>query len=750
MYKKICIAIIVVTQLIFINISAQTLEEVIVTATKRETSLQDTPLAITAFTQDDIERAGFENLFEYGSKVPNLGFSNESDGRFNAGTPAIRGVAGGGVPGATGFYIDDIPVPEYMNPRVSDISRIEVLRGPQGTLYGARSMGGTVRLITNQANAEEFEANIHAGISDVSEGGLNWLADASVNVPLIKNKLGLRALAYFAENSGVYEKTLDTNTAGGFVNPTAPLTPFSRKNVDDESYYGGQLALTWHATEILTIKPRLMYQRADAAGLPFSDFTTGNFTQRSYYDIPEDGEEEWWLGSVTFNLDTSYGEVVSTTAKYDRKVTEHESQSEILNFFVGVISPGPIEEVEEDTSIVHETRFVADFGDLPFTDSLAATLGIFYENREHIRHYPLSLWDGLQAVGVPPNVGGGPQAFFNFDDTDTEELAFFGEATIKLTDDVRFTAGVRYSEVDVDYDSVSDGFINGGRTDPPPNKTSESSVNPKFQVEIDVNDDMMLYGTISRGFRIGGSNLPLSPALCGPELAALAAEGITAADTLSYESDSIWSREIGIKSTWLNNRLTVNAAGFSIAWNNVLQIIRFSCGFQFAANGGQARNKGFEVEIEAALMEGLDLSMGLGLTDAKITEGNPALGFAKGDRINQVPEITFNTAIQYTFPLFSNWEGFIRGDYNFYGDSISANNNSFGTAGRVRDSFEILNLRFGTFNTDDWDVSVFFDNVTNEHANLSDNRSIAAEVPGRARIVTNRPRTIGMEFRKRF
>ena len=121
---------------------AQAIEEIIVTATKRETSLQDTAMSITAIGEFELQRIGAEGIFDYGVKIPNLGFSNEADGRFNSGSPAIRGVAGGGVIGATGFYIDDIPVPEYMNPRVSDISRVEVLRGPQGTLYGARSMGG--------------------------------------------------------------------------------------------------------------------------------------------------------------------------------------------------------------------------------------------------------------------------------------------------------------------------------------------------------------------------------------------------------------------------------------------------------------------------------------------------------------------------------------------------------------------------------------------------------------------------------
>ena len=149
-------------------------------------------------------------------------------------------------------------------------------------------------------------------------------------------------------------------------------------------------------------------------------------------------------------------------------------------------------------------------------------------------------------------------------------------------------------------------------------------------------------------------------------------------------------------------------------------------------------------------MEGLNISMGFGYTDAEITKGDPLIRTMKGDRILQVPEVTFNAAAEYSFPLFADWEGYVRGDYSYYDDSLSANNVSGTIPPRVRDSFELLNFRIGAFQAGSWDVALFVKNATNDHANLSDNRSIAAEKPGRPRIVTNRPRSFGIEVRKDF
>ena len=725
---------------------AQVIEEIIVTATKRETSLQDTPMSITALGEFELQRIGAEGIFDYGVKIPNLGFSNEADGRFNSGSPAIRGVAGGGVIGATGFYIDDIPVPEYMNPRVSDISRVEVLRGPQGTLYGARSMGGDGARYHETGGCRRVRRLLWS-VNFGRQGGRHQLAGGRQCERADRGRRAGRPCAVLlrAEFSGVFDRV----HIAGSNRPAFDTV----NNIDDDEYYGGAISFVWNATDNISIRPRFMYQRTDSDNLPLADLSPGNFDVPRHNNIEEPGEEEWWLASVTVNIDTGFGEIVSTTAGFDRKIEEYEDQTGTLDGLIFAASglpephiPSFVYEEEEDTSFVHETRLIADFGDLPF-DGAAMTLGVFYEDREHILNYPPSFAPGINAqftgilnsiltgivpgfpVPVPPGLLGSDMVFHTYDDKDTEEIAVFGELTLRLSDSLRLTAGARWSETTIEFSADRGGFVNGGPAVVMPPTRSSSRVVPKVLMELDVTEDLLLYGSASKGFREGGVNMPVPVAFCATELADL---GITNEDVATFESDSLWNYELGMKSSLFDDRVNLNVSAFTINWDDTLQTNRLACGFQYVANSGSAKNKGVEVELQAAPVEGLNISMGLGYTDAKITKGDDLIGTVKGDRILQVPEVTFNAAAEYSFPLVAGWEGYVRGDYSYYDDSLSANNVSGTIPPRVRDSFELLNFRIGAYQAGSWNVALFVKNATNDHANLSDNRSIAAEKPGTA------------------
>lgn len=735
------------------------LEEVVVTATKRETSLQDTPMSITALDELEIQRLGAEYMIDYALKVPNLGLSYANHGRFAAGAPAIRGVAGGGVTGVTGVYIDDVPVPDYANPRVSDVVRIEVLRGPQGTLYGGRSMGGTIRIITKQANADELDGYLHSSISDVKEGGTNWLVSGGINMPMIKGVLGGRAVVYYAQNSGIFDRQyIQGSTRPAFE---------ARKNIDDESYYGGQLAFVWNVTDKITIKPRYMYQRVESDNMSLADYSPDNFTVRRHNDIDEPGFVEWWLGSVTINIDTSFGQIVSTTAKFHQSLEESEDQTGALdgllfeaNGFAEPHIPSLQRGFREDSTLMHETRLISGFGDL-FIDDLALTIGIFYEDRENTLGFPASFAPGINAaftadlnappisagIPLPPGALGTDLVNYGATKTDTEEIAVYSELTWKVVDGLRLTGGLRWSKTKLDVNGVMGGFVVGAdQVLTLPSAKKESRLTPKVLVEYDVSDDLLLYGSATQGFRVGGVNFPVSELLCGAELAEL---GVTNKDLLTYESDSLWSYELGMKSSWFGNRLTLNTAVFHIDWKDVLQENGLACGFSFVANAGKAESQGLEIELQAVPIDGLSVSIGLGLTNAEILEGSPLTGLSKGDRVQQVPKVTFNMAGEYTFPLISQWDGYIRADFAHYGNSLSSNNDA--VTPRVRPAFDILDIRLGAIQYENnVDVSLFIKNATNEHANLSDAHSYAAEKPGRPRLLTNRPRTVGLELRKSF
>ncbi len=730
------------------------IDEIVVTATKKEQSLQKVGMAITAIKADTLEKMGAQDFYDFAATVPNLGFGNESDGRFNANSPSIRGVFGDNT---TGFYIDDTPMPQSIQPRVIDVERIEVLRGPQGTLYGARSMGGTIRLITKQPDLSSDEAHgqVHATLSAVKEGTTNWSADGSVDIPMVKDKLAARATAYYGHNSGVFDRVY----VPSYVNPVTnavmpnPGPDFGvHKNVDSEKYFGGQLVLKARLNDNLTFTPKLMYQKIEADGLPFADISPDNFTQNRFFDSAEPGTDRWWLASGTFNWDVSKGAVVSTTSYLDRYLNEKEEETNFLHFLYGVVIGLPIDplesvlaENERFRSFSHETRFTSNFdGPLQFTG------GVFYQKTVNkLRYDPPALQPGVNAAlnaaaGGPANIVPGDLIFKTYNRFAAEEYAAFGEATYNLTEQISATVGGRWYHTSTDSKIDSDGFANGGPSSIAGTQ-SQSGFNPKFLIQDQVNENVNLYASASKGFRIGGvnGNVPAGPGeLCEADVAALGATPPS-----SFNSDTLWSYEAGIKSKLAQNTFSFNAAGYYIDWSNIVQRNRLACGFQFDANAGSATIKGFEIEMVYVPVDGLTLRGAMGHADTEITDAGSFPGIIKGAKIQGVPDWTFSASGQYVFPINEKFDGLLRADYNHYGDSFSSNNEP--VTPRLRPKWDVLNLRAGVTH-DDWDLTLFVDNVTNEHANLADSRSIAAETPGRQRIVTNRPRTIGIDVRKHF
>ena len=731
------------------------LEEIVVTATKRTESLQEVGMSVTALTTRDIEDMGLDDYLDFAVRVPNLGTAYQADGRFDANAPAIRGIFGSGDAASaatTGFYIDDVPVSVALHPRVIDLERVEVLRGPQGSLYGARSMGGTIRLITQQPSLNETYGSVHSSLSSVRDGDVNYLVDGSVNVPVVEDVFGLRLAAYSGSNSGIYDRVynptwVNFQTGQALANPAPAFS--KNKDTDDEDFYGGQIFAKWQLSENLTISPKFMYQKIESDGLPFADIDEDETDTIRFFDSNEPGEDEWWIGSVVVNLSLEAGDITSTTAYYERDTDEAEEEHTFLDFIYGAavgIPITPLESVLRTTSeyenFSHETRFTSSFeGNVNFT------IGVFYADNEFVRGYPPALQPGadaaLAAAGGPPVPGivPGDLIFITNQPEQVEEIAVFGELTWDLNEWLSVTFGGRWYETEVDFEAVSDGFANGGPSQFS-GRQKENGFNPKFMVSADVSDAVNLYASAAKGFRIGGVNGQISPTLCGAEIAAL---NLDPDGLRSYDSDDLWSYEVGVKSNLADNRVSVNAAAFFIDWNDTLQNVRLACGFQFSTNVGDAESSGFEVEVIAAPVEGLTLMAGIGYTETEIKGARGFPGFLNGDDISGVPDLTANGSAQYIFPLFEDWNGRVRVDVNHYGQSTSQNNNVI----RKRNSWSAVNLRAGLTN-ESWDITLFAENITDERANLGDNRSIAAETPGRPRIVTNRPRTIGVEARFHF
>jgi outer membrane receptor protein involved in Fe transport len=701
--------------------------DIVVTATRRSESIQRIGLSITALGAQELDNKGVQSFFDYGTAVPNLSFASTGLGSLGSRSIAIRGVQGADT---TGFYIDETPVPDSVDPRVIDIARIEVLRGPQGTLYGARSEGGTVRLITEQPELTKIAGRVHAGVSFTDQGGANYLADGSINVPLVEGKIGLRATAFYQFDEGVFDKAIGPLSA--------PATSL-RKNVDDLSAAGGQIALRFEPASDLVITPRFLYQKVRQSGFPYADVTPENFVQRRDFDIPEGGYDEWKLYTLNASLKTRIGTFTSATSYFDRRTPESEDYTTFTTIVFGLSQalPSRIDRNVKLRRFVQENRFASDFSG-PFQ----IIAGAFYSDTKQNELFdPPSIIPGLDAAfggGVAP----GDLAIFTDRATRTKEFAVYGEASIKLTPRLKLTAGGRYFRNTQRYNEQSDGLIIGGPVTLAPPTTRENGFNPKGSIEFQATPDVLIYGTASRGYRVGGFNGFVASS-CDADIAAL---GLQRKDTVSFRSDNLWSYEAGIKSKFADRRVTLNAAVFRIDWNKIQQIVLPACGFPFTINSGKARSQGFELEVNLRPVDGLTAGLNLGYTDAKVTDpGNAPI--PSGTPVYQVPKWTASGNAEYATHMVGPFDGFVRGDISYVDQSFSANNDVLNP--RRRPSYTLVDLRLG-IRSERMELALYGKNLGNVRANLADNRSIAAEAPGLPRIVTNRPRTIGIEGRLNF
>jgi len=689
----------------------QNRDEIIVTAQKRSENIQDVPLSITAVTGETLERQGSVAFQDYASKIPNLAFNYASSSVFGSQTIALRGIYGGDT---TGFYLDETPLPQSVDTRIIDLERIEVLRGPQGTLYGARSMGGTVRLITAQPDTSRVMGMVHVSGAKVSEGDWDGSINGSINLPLGKN-LAARATAFYDTESGVFDRMPSSR---------APSTFAVKKNVDQRDRWGGSFALRIEGADgDLAITPRVLIQRQKLGGRPYADLSPSNFNQLRQFDNAEKADDAYELYSLAGSYNTGSGKLVSTTSFFRREFNDAEDISELAAPFFGLPPTSSVTTSKTKfRAFSEELRFTSDF-EGPFQ----LTLGGFYQRTRNI---------GAQApITFLPYIR---DVFSQTNTLVTREIAAFAEGDLTLAPGLKAIAGVRYFDNKVDITSVQSGLITVPGTFIGTQK--ENGINPKFGLQYEPNADVNLYATAAKGFRIGGANT-FPAAFCAAGLATL---GIDPARSRTFNSDSLWSYELGVKTALADRRVRLNAAAFQIDWSDIQQVgVIPSCGFGFRYNAGKARSRGFELEGSARIGNGLTLTAGIGHTDAKITQSVLASS-PVGSRVQQVPRWTFSGAVQYDFDIGAN-QAFINADFGYTSDALSRSNSE----NRLRPSYTVVGARAG-LKLQDWELAIFAKNLLNEHANYADVIPLGAELPGRPRFATNRPRTIGAEIRYRF
>jgi len=711
------------------------IEEVIVTATKREVSIQDVPQSISAMTGATLAENLFDDLQDYGKAIP--AFQYQDLGPTNN-RVTVRGVSSQSQGGLTSLdtvtiYQDETPLAgsPFNQPDVKtfDIERVEILKGPQGTLYGEGSMGGTVRMITNKPNTQEtefiFDSSLYA---TARSGDLSTVANVAVNVPIIKDKLAFRLTGTYRDEAGYIDNTY-----------------YGTDDVNSQDGYSLRGQILFDPTEKLSLLFAGQTNSLDASGSfsAFSDFTHDDI-------VEEKVEQTQDIAAFTLTYDFAPLQLVSNTSTYSATTKGMAPLFAGLGFIgaPGVIDNGTITDVAEalgvsitealDASLAqsvdfdqfsHETRFVSTWD-----RSWNFTFGVFYKESDRdiiqIADTYLSTASDLQAVLGDPT---GSYQHVEFALTD-KQWAVFGEVDFALSDTLTLTLGGRYFEQDYEFNTRQWGgtaaAFAGGipvfLTEPFAfeflgTPSTADVFSPKVTLAWAPTDNAMYYFTRSEGFRGGGLNSPLAAAFGAPA---------------EYGPETMINYELGAKTTQMDGAMTLNGSIFYMDWQDK-QVANFSPFGSFQTNVGSAHVFGIEGEVSYYAYEGLTLSLNGSWLEAEIDEDTPT-GASKGNRLPMTPEFQFFASARYDWTVGSNNRANVSASFGWQDEREWLINN---IPGQQMESFATVDLIAG-LDTDKWTFSLFCRNCSNEDGYSTVFNAFVPQDQWRHYFV--RPRTIGI------
>lgn len=717
------------------------LPEIVVTATKRAVSLQDVPQSISAFDEgalEDIGAADFTGLLD---SLPGVELRSSQDG---LGGVSIRGIAElnvantFGAPSATvGLYLDELPLTMsgvFPDIQTFDMARVEVLKGPQGTLFGEGSLGGTVRLVTNKPVFDDVETKVELGYYVTDGGSQSYNGSAMLNVPLVEDILAARVVA-FREKDGGFVDTLDLTTG-------QPST----ENVNESEHDGGRLLVALTPSDDLTVTAMGYLSKADRGARAIADEDFFNTSS-----VPTVTEDDLTAYNLTAEYTFDFANLVVSGSYFDRDNAARIDQPGLVAttntvfglFGVPVTASGVfIDQTLDAEALTGEIRLVSNDDGL-----FEWTVGAFYKEQEFdygfvaggVPSIPASVWLGVSsALGLPPISEGliiGSQS-------KTEQMALFGEASYDVTDSLNVLLGARIFEEDrkstSSYGGVFPVLTGGPLPGSAATEEEDTIFNPRATISYRFTDDVLSYATYSRGFRGGGQNdlfvfVPGSAAF--------------------YDSERLSNYELGMKSSWLEDRLQVNVAGFYMEWTDLQAVTGEGPGGigEVIGNIGDASSLGIETEVQALIDDNWTLFLSGVVLQAETDEdvlvpdpsGGAPITVASGTRIPRTAEVGFNGALQYRRDIGHGATVFSR-------ISVAHNGDATGTLSRstTSDSYTTLNLRVG-FEGDAWGVTLYSDNVTNEFIPLQVEPT-ADFGTGNTRYSHGRPRTIGLTVRADF
>jgi iron complex outermembrane recepter protein len=704
---------------------------IVITATKRPQVLLDVPQSVSVVSGATLEAQHATNFQDYLKLVPGLQLNQDTPGE---GRLIVRGVNTGGVASTVSVYVDESPFGSssgLVNAAVLagdfdtfDLNRIEVLRGPQGTLYGASSLSGVLRFVTNDPSTSGLEIRGRAGLEAVNEGGVGYNADALINVPL-SSTLAFRASGNFRKDAGF----IDSIGTGGSDHA---------KNINDDRVYGGRGSLLFKPSSSATIRLTAIAQNidADAPTVIEADPVTlkpvHGLSQSQF--VPVFSNLHYRLYNATGTFDLGFANLTSSTS-YSKQ--DQSLRSDLTFAFSGFLSLfiGPNEFIEpQQTNLSKFTQELRLSGQTHFADWL---VGGFYTHEDGLIEQDLTAVQPgtLTPIDVTPIFGtilGHLELHSKY-----KEIAGFADATVHVTQQFDLQFGGRYSKNDQSAHQTSLGVFAGAADFS--NGSSEHvftySVAPKFKL----NSNTTLYARIAKGFRPGGPNViaPSAP----PEV------------PRTYHSDSVTSYEVGVKAQTSDHRFSVDAAAFHIDWKDIqlfTQVVANGIPFGVNINGSGAKSDGVELTATARPLPGLDLSLNGAYTNARLTDDTPAtVGGFKGDQLPFTPKFSFALNGDYHWQISSNARAHIGASVRHLSGQTGDYNLAFVLAhGHQRhiDPYSVFDLNAGV-DFGHFDIEAYVKNLGNSRGVTSLAGTTTPIFPGGA-IGTGiiRPRTIGLSL----
>jgi outer membrane receptor protein involved in Fe transport len=717
----------------------ESLQEVIVTAEKREESLSGVPISANVLTSADMDAAGIKGINEIAAVTPGVEYDYNT--QFGPGILtklAIRGIKSDVGTSTTGVYIDDVPLQWRQSgfanayPVTFDLTRVEVLRGPQGTLFGAGAEGGAVRFITTEPGMTEFSGQYRAEVSQTEYGGPSYEAGAALGGPIIDGRVGLRISAWHRDD-------------GGYVNR---VDPFTGATVDSESNRSSSWALragvVFAPTESLRVTPSISYQSVGRHDSPIfypylSNPSNGLFNNGKLLRQPS--TDGFTVASLKFEQQLGFAKLTAVTSYVDRHAQAiFDATNEAGVFYFGGYGnplgpgfPASYADAVPDMLSSHqsqqsqEVRLTSVDPDAP----IQWLAGAFYSLARRI------FTEDIYKIGAPGNPG-----YYNSDHTTDTIAAAFAHVNARISRYWKLSAGVRVDRTRSEENSYAGGFA---YPDLPPTSrgiTYETPVTPQFSLSYKPNETNFLYATIAKGFRIGGVNMQI-PASC------------QAVAPSSYTSDTVWSHEIGAKNLLFDGHLQVAGSIFEIDWSRVQTNFTLDCGFNYVANAGAAKSTGFDLAVNVFSLHALSFSVSLGYDNVHFTKTilNPA-GKVLVDRdavVGGVPSVPspwiVAANLRYEWPITQEITGFSRIDEVVHshnsGPFTELDPRAIGYDPRfVADpSTSVLNLKLGLI-WSNLNLRLFVNNALAAHPLLQSSADAPGSLPTYAYTLT--PRTWGL------